>query len=338
MKRILVFVVAFALVVAAWGVVETFAEPAISLAPETPETGSSWDPDDPLVQDAERYAASRGLELEEAVTRLQVMHAVGGLESELRAGFPETFAGLFFQHEPSFALVLQFTHPPGRALNPYVEGKRYADFVELRGATWSLAQLDASHAALRRLLDELSIPGDSAINFNANRVEIYTTNATLLQAILQEAGRILPEGVVVLQVEGVTRPRSFDGAVRELIGPDGLSFYFPQQRPTLAHMQALLEGTLVEVNGCLRVITPDYPGGFLVLWPYDFVPDVTGARVEILDGSGTAVALVGEPVRMGGGALESPAALQAYEEQIAGLPLDACPGPYWVAGEVGVGE
>jgi hypothetical protein len=32
--------------------------------------------------------------------------------------------------------------------------------------------------------------------------------------------------------------------------------------------------------------------------------------------------------------MESPSAMARYEDLIPGLPLERCPGPYWVAGEI----
>ena len=46
----------------------------------------------------------------------------------------------------------------------------------------------------------------------------------------------------------------------------------------------------------------------------------------MLNEAGEAVARVGEPVRMGGG--------HSSRAALSGLPLAACPGPYWILGDI----
>ncbi len=50
--------------------------------------------------------------------------------------------------------------------------------------------------------------------------------------------------------------------------PGGHTVYLPVQPPTESAMMALLEGMLVERDGCLRVTTEGYADGFLILWPH----------------------------------------------------------------------
>jgi hypothetical protein len=43
---------------------------------------------------------------------------------------------------------------------------------------------------------------------------------------------------------------------------------------------------------------------------------------------------VGEEVRLGGGAMESAESQAYYDDLMPGLPIEGCPGPYWVTGSV----
>ena len=122
------------------------------------------------------------------------------------------------------------------------------------------------------------------------------------------------------------------GALEQIAGPDGRTVYFPKQPPSEEAMMALLEGVLVERDGCLRVAGSESEPGFLVLWWHDYSLHVSSGVLEVRDGLGRAVARAGAPVRIAGGAMELPGAQANYDRQIPGLPLAACPGPYWVAG------
>lgn len=100
-------------------------------------------------------------------------------------------------------------------------------------------------------------------------------------------------------------------------------------------MEALAEGPLSLVDRCLRIGLADSPDdGFLVLWPasVSLLVDQNGV-IEVLDSQGRVVGRVGETIRLGGGAVEDPAGQVFWDERIPGMPIDGCPGPYWVAGQ-----
>jgi hypothetical protein len=124
------------------------------------------------------------------------------------------------------------------------------------------------------------------------------------------------------------------GSVERMALPGGGSLYFPRQRATDEVMEALAEGPLSLIDGCLRVGTPGYEDpGFLVLWPaVASVHMAEAGIIEVLDGNQQVVGRVGETIRLGGGAMESQATMELWERMITGLPIAGCPGPYWVAG------
>ena len=89
---------------------------------------------------------------------------------------------------------------------------------------------------------------------------------------------------------------------------------------------ALIRGTLVEQDGCIRIRTAEDPRGHLLVWQPSHRIQRNGERVEIVDGSGQRIARVGETADLGGG--EMPAA----NDLKAPIP-PACTGPYWMVGQ-----
>ena len=100
-------------------------------------------------------------------------------------------------------------------------------------------------------------------------------------------------------------------------------------------MEALLEGELIIENNCLRIVSDEYPApGFLVIWPAGFEPRIGPADgIDIVDGTGEVVAHPGESIQLGGGAMESNDTMSNWDT-IPGMPIEGCPGPYWIAGDV----
>ena len=100
-------------------------------------------------------------------------------------------------------------------------------------------------------------------------------------------------------------------------------------------MEALLEGKLRLVNGCLRV-GEEYAGqeGELIIWPPGFWAAAVDGVIVVYDAAGQAVAGVGDWVSLSGGSVprlfQSPTAIDSVVEQ----PPAECPGPYWVVGEI----
>jgi hypothetical protein len=139
--------------------------------------------------------------------------------------------------------------------------------------------------------------------------------------------------------EGPVDEAPFDAStsgVRTLPLMDRSLLRFPVQPPAEDQMEALIEGQLIFDNNCLRVTSAEYPApGFLVIWPAGYEPRIGPADgIDIVDGSGEVVAHPDEPVKLSGGAMESEETIATWDATIPGLPIDGCPGPYWVAGEV----
>ncbi|MBN1658225.1 MAG: PD40 domain-containing protein [Anaerolineae bacterium] len=111
--------------------------------------------------------------------------------------------------------------------------------------------------------------------------------------------------------------------------PDATSlpviFFFHQKEAPNAYMQALMEGELVLVDGCLRIGGAD---GHVPIWPWDFALAAGAGDAQVVDGDGRIAAQIGDRLRLSGG--EAPAA--PLVEDAARPLLANCPGPYWIVG------
>ena len=102
--------------------------------------------------------------------------------------------------------------------------------------------------------------------------------------------------------------------------------FFPQQKPGLDGMEALLVGELVLVDDCLRV------DEYLLVWPPSFSVSTEDGVIWIIDDNGQPIMRVGDKVKVGGGGGEMPS--EHIAKYSAELPSDRCSGPYWIVGEV----
>ena len=78
--------------------------------------------DDPFTMEAEAYAEDFGTTLEEAIRRLKLQTTIGELDQQLTSNESETFAGLWIQHEPTFAALARFTRDGENTIQPYISG------------------------------------------------------------------------------------------------------------------------------------------------------------------------------------------------------------------------
>ena len=108
---------------------------------------------------------------------------------------------------------------------------------------------------------------------------------------------------------------------------------FPRQEYEPSEMMlALFSGELTVVDDCLRATDSD-GNSILPIWPHDFSLYIQGDAVQILDGSGNLVAQVGDQLGIGGGEIPLWFARTKIDSTTQ-LILDACPGPYWLVGQV----
>lgn len=278
-----------------------------------------------LRQDAQRYAEDMGVDLDEAVRRLQYQDDIGRLNAALAANERDTFAGLWMQHQPDFRVIVRFTRDGEATIRPYIEGQPWAHLIEVRSASVTLAELQAIQRETSQALDKLDFGVTHALDVKGNRIEVYVTDLTWFEEQLKKADIQLADRVELVVVEGQSAKEIDICAPSPVTG-----VAFPRQQPVegvRAMMAAELTGELVLVDDCLR-INSIYGGTVLPVWPAEFTLRGENDEIQILDGNGQVVARVGEEVYMGGGEGSPEALADCVREQ---LPA-ACTGPYWIVG------
>ena len=161
--------------------------------------------EDALTLDAQTYAAEYGVSFGEAEYRLKLQDEIGELNAELTEKERISFAGLWVQHAPEFRLVVQFTYDGEKTIQPYIEGKPFANIVEVRMVDTTLAELQATQNVAWLAVREVSIPLDYDINILENRVELYVIEPTDFSDALQKTNIQLPEHIEVIRVDGLSR-------------------------------------------------------------------------------------------------------------------------------------
>jgi hypothetical protein len=106
--------------------------------------------------------------------------------------------------------------------------------------------------------------------------------------------------------------------------------YFPTQKSDgLEQMTALLEGNLeLGDDGWLRAESNN--SSHVLIWPYGFTVRGEGKEIQVLDGDGQVVAIVGKAIKVGGGETTEEIA-EMYTGK--GIPDDLA-GPFWLVAEV----
>ena len=282
--------------------------------------------------DSTAFVDDQGLPLDEAIYRTRFEETIGEFQSLLMADLTGNYGGLWVEQHPEYRIVIALTEGDIETVRPFLDGYEWADFVEVRLVNYTLEELRADQAIASQAADSVQGSAATAVDIVNNQVELIVSNPDLFWADLTQAGIQLPESVIVLasDPEGEL-PDTHLGALLEAITPDGRVIYLPVQPPSEDSMMALLEGTLVEVDGCLRIEDGHYADGWLVIWPFGSDIRVADDGIEVIDEEGKPVARVGERLGAGGGAIENTRGMESINEMIPGMPIEGCRGPYWVA-------
>ncbi len=151
-----------------------------------------------LARDAQGYAEQYGIELSEAITRLQLQEAIGELDAEVTASESGTFAGLWIQHKPEYRVVVAFTRDGESTMGKYVQDGPLREILEVRVAQATLEELERAQSDVSRMVDELGFRLSSGINIQENRVEVYIPDRAKLEKALRDHGHALPDHVVII--------------------------------------------------------------------------------------------------------------------------------------------
>jgi len=289
--------------------------------------GAPLNADEALLQDAQQYAQDVGVDLDEAVRRLQYQDDIGRLNATLTANERESFAGLWVEHQPDFRVIVRFTRAGRRMIRPYIKGEPWADLVEVRSASVTLAELEAIQAQTTQALERLDFEVISSLDVKGNRVEVYVTDREWFEKQLEKAGIDLPKQVELVLIEGHSA-REIDVCAPSAV--PGIAF--PRQEPVegvRATMAAELIGHLVLVDGCLRVNSIYGEASYLPVWPPEFTLTAEDDGIQVRDGDGQVVARVGEEVYVSGGEGSAASMPECVREQLPAV----CTGPYWIVGD-----
>jgi hypothetical protein len=143
-----------------------------------------------------------GVDLDEAVRRLQYQDDIGRLNAALATNERDTFAGLWLQHQPDFRVIVRFTRDGEATIRPYIEGQPWADLIEVRPASVTLAELQAIQRETSQALDKLDFGVTHVLDVKGNRIEAYVTDPTWFEEELQKANVQLPDHAELVVVEG----------------------------------------------------------------------------------------------------------------------------------------
>ena len=273
------------------------ATPTIDSGGEGPDI---LGPEEALRVDAETYAKKFGVTVEEAIQRLQYQEGIGELNAALRENEADTFGGLWIEHEPRYRVVALFTRNGERTIKPYLEGKPFADLVEVRRARYSLAELEEIYAQATAELQKLDFEVNILLDEKDNRVEVPVSDRGWFKSEMRKAGVKLPKGVVVTVVEGGSTAKDKD----LLLTPPVPGIAFPRQKPVEGFrmcMMALLVGTLRLEGECLYMESVGGDSHVVPIWPPEYTLRKEGDDVLVINGKGEVAARVGEEVSMSGG-------------------------------------
>ena len=131
---------------------------------------------------------------------------VGNLGAVLAANEPDTFAGLWIEHQPQFKVVVLFTRDGAETIRRYIADKPVADFVEVGAASVPLVELHNAQADANRAVGDLGIAFGSGTNVKENRIELYVLDAEALYKALRGANRDFPDYVKVVTAAKLDSP------------------------------------------------------------------------------------------------------------------------------------
>lgn len=181
-----------------------FPDPAMTLTEEMKNN--------PELITAQIYANRFGVSVDEALQRLRLQPAFGqvGLQSKLENNETETFAGLWWQHEPEFKIVVAFTKNGEETLKKYLneEMTPFLPYLEVRTVQFSLAELKTVQLQMISTLREIDIPYDSGIDITINRVTLGFAESirTSVEELINSGKLIMPENVKIKYYGSTSSP------------------------------------------------------------------------------------------------------------------------------------
>ncbi len=133
-----------------------------------------------LAQSADSYAERFGVDVNEALKRLERQDSVSELGQQLWESEQNTFGGLWIQHEPEYRIVAAFTQNGEVTLNKYIADIEFSNYVEIREVDVTVdALVKLQETEVLPLLEEMAPLADSDVNIQENRVDVLVEKGTL---------------------------------------------------------------------------------------------------------------------------------------------------------------
>ena len=162
--------------------------------------------ENPALMEADIYANHYGITRDEALHRFKIADAFRGLEPILEENEPETFSGLWIQHEPVYCIAIAFTRDGEETIKKYV-AENLTQYVQVRTVEYSFQELENAQLKGMSALRNLGILFDSAIYVQYNYVEFDVTDRTEIDKAIEEGRLIIPECVRIVVVGGLATPQ-----------------------------------------------------------------------------------------------------------------------------------
>lgn len=165
-------------------------------------------PNDAIDQDAFEYAQQYSVTMEQARQRLQWQILVGGFEERLAGRYPDSFAGLWIDHAPTFQIVVLMTQPEQArsTMDRMLANGPLSDRVVTRQARHSLKELQDHKTLARDAVIGFGELADFDIDVRTNQVVLYTRSQSQFNRSLSKSRQALPETVRVEEVEELAKP------------------------------------------------------------------------------------------------------------------------------------
>ena len=160
---------------------------------------------DALRKDAAEYAKLYGVSPEEALRRLKLQREIGKLDAKIAKGEPDTYAGLWIRHKPSYGVEINMAGDLG-VVSKYTSGTSFANIIETHRVEKSLRQLELEQAEAITTLNGLAIPSQSDVSVPNNQVEVYVLDEQKVESLLatgRSAAAATLYDVNVIEVKGL---------------------------------------------------------------------------------------------------------------------------------------
>ncbi|MBT2745547.1 MULTISPECIES: S1 family peptidase [unclassified Lysobacter] len=126
------------------------------------------------------YAQMHGVSLVEAKRRLARVPYIGQLDKRLQRELPDTFAGLYIEHEPSYRVVVRFTKDAQAQLARYTSDSIFV----AETAPYSLEFLLSAQDELGEQLASSKTEFQSGLDLSASAIDMFVRDPTAISAQL----------------------------------------------------------------------------------------------------------------------------------------------------------